>query len=770
MENTVRRFIVVGGLWLCAAVNLAHAQAQQPLLLTVQSQVHLQRAVPAISEADSQWLRQKRELVLGVVAEEEAPFDIVYRDGTYKGVTADVSTLVAQLLGLNLRLLSYPSRDAALTALDQHVVDMVGGPMRPEDGKTAAASAPYVVDQVAIFRRASETRDMPADLDGMEVAIAVGDGLVAQLAARFPKAKFVRYQATDEAIGALALSRVDAYMDGALAAYYGINHSFYGDVRFERYTGIATQYQYALALGNGRLKGLVDQAIDAMGPTLPEIARSWAGSGFIPGSRNIEFTPDERRWISAHPTLRVVINDDLAPVAFFNSSQAFSGLASDLLEMVTFQTGIQFTAISRKGSYSEQVQTVASGEADIGIMGATADREKILRFSQPFTTDPLVLVTQRGASVRGQPAVRTLAIAGGHTAAVLAPPQYPGAKVIEASSSLDAMNMVSAGQADGTVLALPTARYYINRLFKEKLRISDMVDVGPLTLSFAMRRSDPELQSIMNKTLAILTPYQMSAFANRWKAEPGMSGETWRDYALIIAEIVTAASLLLLSVLAWVMVLRRQIKAKGKAKQALKGQLEFAQTLIDSMPPPICVRDVGGRMLVCNRSYLDTLGLDAADVLNKTVLELPVAGFAGAPDFHASYLRAIQTGEMVSGVRLVRIRGVDTWIDHWAQPFNDSTGAPGGVICGWLDITAHRDLVQEFAEAKDLADAASRAKTTFLTTMSHEIRTPMNAIIGVLELALKRADGVPIDRDSIEIAYSSAQSLLALIGDILDIA
>jgi two-component system sensor histidine kinase EvgS len=741
-------------------------------LLTVQSQVHLQQAAPAISALDWEWLRQKRELVLGVVDEEKAPFEIVYRDGSYKGITADVSSLVAQLLGLNLRLLSYPSREAALRALDQHAVDMVGGEMRPGEGKAVAASTPYITDQVAIFRRATQTRDTPVDLLGMEIAIAAGDGLADQLTARYPDAKFVRFGSADQALGALVLGHVDAYLDGALAAYYSINRSFYGDVKFVRYTDIATQYQYAVGLGDDRLKDLVDRAIAAMGPTLPEIARSWAGSGFIPGSRNIAFTPDERRWIATHPKLRLVLNDDLAPVAFFNSNQTFSGLASDLLEMATFQTGIQFEAISRKGSYPDQIRTIEAGEADIGIMTPTGEREEILRFSEPFSMDPLVLVTKRGASTIGPQgqAVRTLAIARGHTAATLLPASYPYATVVEASSSLDAMNKVYAGQADAAVMALPAARYYISRLFKDELAIGGMVNASPVALSFAVRRSDPELQSILNKTLAILTPYQMSAFANRWKAEPGMSGETWRDYAIIIAQIVVVAALLLLGVLAWVMKLRRQVKAKAKAKQALKDQLEFTKALIDSMPPPICVRDVNGRMLVCNRSYLDTLELQAADVLNKTVLELPAAGFDGASEFHASYMRAIQTGDLVSGVHCVRIRGVDTWIDHWAQPFKDATGVPSGVICGWLDITEHHNLVQEFAAAKDLADAASRAKTTFLATMSHEIRTPMNAIIGVLELALKRADGAPIDRQSIEIAYASAQSLLALIGDILDIA
>ena len=127
------------------------------------------------------------------------------------------------------------------------------------------------------------------------------------------------------------------------------------------------------------------------------------------------------------------------------------------------------------------------------------------------------------------------------------------------------MNKVYAGDADGAVLALPAARYYIGRLFKDELAIRDVLDAPAVSLSFAVRRSDPELQSILNKTLAILTPYQMSAFANRWKAEPGMSGETWRDYAVIIAQVVGAAVLLLLGVLAWVVMLRRQVRAKGEA-------------------------------------------------------------------------------------------------------------------------------------------------------------------------------------------------------------
>src|SRR5205814_4583917 len=78
-----------------------------------------------------------------------------------------------------------------------------------------------------------------------------------------------------------------------------------------------------------------------------------------------------------------------------------------------------------------------------------------------------------------------------------------------------------------------------------------------------------------------------------------------------------------------------------------------------------------------------------------------------------------------------------------------------------------RERTAELAGATRAAEEANRAKSEFLANMSHEIRTPMNGIIGMTELALNTPLSA-VQRDYLQTAHRSAETLLVILNDVLD--
>jgi two-component system sensor histidine kinase/response regulator len=214
----------------------------------------------------------------------------------------------------------------------------------------------------------------------------------------------------------------------------------------------------------------------------------------------------------------------------------------------------------------------------------------------------------------------------------------------------------------------------------------------------------------------------------------------------------------------------QNITALVKAEEQLRTNLQFSQTLLDTIPNPIFYKDVRGIYQDCNTVFAQRIvGLPKEQIIGRTANELP--------EFIPAHLKEIyhdldmelltQSGTQVYDAEITCSDGTVHEFTISQATVANADGTVTGMIGTMSDISDHRRIEEAVWLAQETAEAANRTKSEFLANMSHEIRTPMNGVIGMTELALG-TDLTAEQRDYLTAVQSSAESLLILINDILD--
>ncbi|WP_137174346.1 CHASE domain-containing protein [Massilia sp. HP4] len=197
--------------------------------------------------------------------------------------------------------------------------------------------------------------------------------------------------------------------------------------------------------------------------------------------------------------------------------------------------------------------------------------------------------------------------------------------------------------------------------------------------------------------------------------------------------------------------------AQYRSRRAADEQRLLLDTVLDNLDAEVYLKDAGRRIRYLNAKGASSIGRPAAELIGSRdvdVIERAQADAAWELDravLHEGRRSSAQVGQSSPGAAPRQLWTVRVPMQVDEEP---------AVLCVATDVS-------ELHRLKARADAASKAKSDFLSNMSHEIRTPMNSIIGMTHLALQAAPD-PRQRDYLEKIYHSGQHLLGIINDILD--
>lgn len=154
------------------------------------------------------------------------------------------------------------------------------------------------------------------------------------------------------------------------------------------------------------------------------------------------------------------------------------------------------------------------------------------------------------------------------------------------------------------------------------------------------------------------------------------------------------------------------------------------------------------------------------------MLSLEIAASRIHPDDRKRILEALQTAvkekhQFNYEYRIVRPDGAVRYVHDRGEISHDENENPAWMFGTLQDITDRKLIEEQLFKAKEAAEIANRAKGDFLANVSHEIRTPMNAVLGMLDLLLE-TDIDNEQREYLQLAHVSAESLLSTIDEVLD--
>nr|WP_276515117.1 transporter substrate-binding domain-containing protein [Pseudemcibacter aquimaris] len=232
----------------------------------------------------------------------------------------------------------------------------------------------------------------------------------------------------------------------------------------------------------------------------------------------LSLTQEERNWLRDNPEILVATDPTMQPMEFIGPNGEISGIAGDYLKLMGERLGVQFKWAGNN-NWAEGLEKIHAGEAHM-VSGAnnTPDRREFLSFTDSYFKVSIVIFSRIDRESFGNMDAlsgRTISQVKGFSLSRLIRQEYPEINIIEAETTVEALQMVADGDVDAYVGNISVAAYYIS-----EAGLHELVVVGGAPYSganaMAARKDLPLLASSLQKAMSSITPIEKAEISRKW--------------------------------------------------------------------------------------------------------------------------------------------------------------------------------------------------------------------------------------------------------------